>query len=145
MPERDRGALASRSIAGHLARGAIGFGLIGSGFALAASHGPAALLLTVPGLVALRGCPTCWLAGLIGSLSAGRLERSCSDGDCVLTRAGTGSSRAGRGGSGSDLRRGGRIPATASGQLARPGSQSSSAEKAASSMRAAGPRSSGST
>ncbi len=75
----------------HLARGAIGFGLIGSGFALAASAGPVALLLAVPGFVALRGCPTCWLVGLIQIVSAGRLERSCADGDgdCTLRRAGS--------------------------------------------------------
>jgi hypothetical protein len=77
--------LASASIARHLVRGAIGFGLIGSGFVLTASHGPAALLLTIPGMVALRGCPTCWLAGLIQIVSAGRLERSCSDGNCTLS------------------------------------------------------------
>jgi hypothetical protein len=93
MPERDRGALASAPVARHLARGAIGFGLIGSGFVLAAGHGPAALLLAFPGMVALRGCPTCWLAGLIQVVSAGRLKRSCSGGDCTLMPAGTQSSR----------------------------------------------------
>lgn len=95
-PERDRGTLASASVARHLVRGAIGFGLIGSGFVLAASHGPAALLLTVPGMVALRGCPTCWFAGLIQIVSAGRLKRSCSDGDCTLMLTGTQSSRSRR-------------------------------------------------
>jgi hypothetical protein len=93
MPERDRGTLAGASIAGHLARGAIGFGLIAAGLVLAASHGPAALLLAVPGMVALRGCPTCWLAGLIQIVSAGRLKRSCSDGTCTVVPAGTKSSR----------------------------------------------------
>lgn len=96
MPERDRGTVASASAARHLARGAIGFALIGSGLALAGSHGAAALLLAVPGMVALRGCPTCWLAGLIQILSAGRLERSCSDGDCALMRTEPEGSRAGR-------------------------------------------------
>ncbi|MCW3018323.1 MAG: hypothetical protein JWN10_631 [Solirubrobacterales bacterium] len=96
MPERDRGALASASVARHLVRGAIGFGLIGSGFVLAASHGPAALLLAVPGMVALRGCPTCWLAGLIQIVSAGRLRRSCGDGDCTLMPTGTKSAPNGR-------------------------------------------------
>jgi hypothetical protein len=87
MPEFDRGTAVGASVARHLARGAIGFGLIGSGFALAASHGAAALLLIVPGMVALRGCPTCWLAGLIQIVSAGRLKRSCSDGNCTLMLA----------------------------------------------------------
>jgi hypothetical protein len=89
MPERDRGTFTGASVARHLVRGAIGFGLIGSGFVLAASHGAAALLLAVPGMVALRGCPTCWLAGLIQIVSAGRLRRSCGDGDCTLMLTGT--------------------------------------------------------
>jgi hypothetical protein len=96
MPERDRGTLASASVARHLVRGAIGFGLIGSGFVLAASRGPAALLLTVPGMVALRGCPTCWFAGLIQIVSAGRLKRSCGDGGCTVMATGTQSSRSRR-------------------------------------------------
>ncbi len=84
MPERDLDTSADGSVAHHLLRGAIGFGLIGSGFVLSASQGPAALLLAAPGMVALRGCPTCWLARLIEILSAGRLRRSCGDGDCTL-------------------------------------------------------------
>lgn len=87
MPSHDRDALASASIARHLARGAIGFGLIGLGLALAPSVGPVALLLAPPGMVALRGCPTCWLAGLIQTISANRLQRTCGDTGCTLRRA----------------------------------------------------------
>ncbi len=86
MPSHDRGALASTSIARHLARGAIGFGLIGLGLALTPSAGPVALLLAPPGMVALRGCPSCWIAGLIQTISASRLQRSCSDTGCTLRR-----------------------------------------------------------
>lgn len=89
---RATGALVAR----HLVRGTIGFGLIGAGFALAASHGPAALLFAIPGIFALRGCPTCWLVGLIGIVSAGRLVRSCSDGDCTLAPTGSQGSRSTR-------------------------------------------------
>ncbi len=89
MPDHNRGALASTSIARHLARGAIGFGLIGLGLALTPSAGPVALLLAPPGMVALRGCPTCWIAGLIQTISASRLQRSCSDTGCTLRRAST--------------------------------------------------------
>lgn len=96
MPERDRAARVGASVARHLARGAVGFGLIGSAFVLAASYGPAALLLAVPGMVALRGCPTCWIAGLIQIVSAGRLQRSCSDGGCTLMPVGIRSSRSRR-------------------------------------------------
>jgi hypothetical protein len=83
-PDRPRGAFASASLARHLARGALGFGLIGSAFALTLSVGPAALLLAPPGLVALRGCPTCWFAGLIQTVSAGRLQRRCAGTSCTL-------------------------------------------------------------
>lgn len=84
MPDHDRSALASTSVATHLMRGAIGFGLIGSALALTPSHGPAALLFAAPGMVALRGCPTCWIAELIETISAGRLQRTCTDTGCTL-------------------------------------------------------------
>ncbi len=82
----DRGPLASASIARHLARGAIGFGLISLAVALLPSVGPAALLLAPPGLIALGGCPTCWIAGLIETVSAGRLQRACTESSCALRR-----------------------------------------------------------
>ena len=82
---RDRDTpLASTSVAAHLTRGAIGFSLLGTALALAPSHGPAALLLAPPGLLALRGCPTCWIAGLIETISAGRLRRTCTENGCTL-------------------------------------------------------------
>ncbi len=75
---------ASTSLASHLTRGAIGFGLIGTALALISSVGPAALLLAPLGMVALRGCPMCWLAGLIQTITAGRLKRTCVDNSCSL-------------------------------------------------------------
>jgi hypothetical protein len=91
MPDQDRSALASTSLASHLAWGAIGFGLIGSAFALTARVGPVALLFALPGLVALRGCPTCWIVGLIETVSAGRAQRHCSEDSCVLRLSAPGS------------------------------------------------------
>jgi hypothetical protein len=79
-----RSALASTSLPAHLTRGAIGFGLLGAAVALVPSHGPAALLLAPPGLLALRGCPTCWLAGLVETISSGRLQRTCTEDGCTL-------------------------------------------------------------
>ena len=79
-------ALPGHALARHLARGAIGFGLIGCALALTTRIGPASLLLLVPGMVALRGCPTCWIVGLIETVSAGRLERRCTDARCTLSR-----------------------------------------------------------
>lgn len=89
MPEHERGheergSLASASVVRHLVRGGVGFGLIGAGLALIQVAGPAALLLTPLGMIALRGCPTCWVAGLIQTVSAGRLQRACIDTRCGL-------------------------------------------------------------
>jgi hypothetical protein len=84
MADPRQRACSSTPVARHLIRGAIGFGLIGSAFALSSTAGPATLLLAAPGMVALRGCPTCWIAGLIQAISAGRLERNCTEGRCRL-------------------------------------------------------------
>ncbi len=72
------------SLRAHLVRGAVGFGSLLAALTLAPSVGPAALMLVVPGLVALRGCPMCWVAGLLEAVSAGRLERTCADGSCAV-------------------------------------------------------------
>jgi hypothetical protein len=87
-PGGDRGMLASSSLPAHLARGAVGFGLLGAAVVLGASHEPVALLLAATGMVALRGCPTCWLAGLAQTVSAGRLQRTCTESGCTLVPAG---------------------------------------------------------
>ncbi len=87
MIDHDHSPLAgSPSLARHLTRGALGFGLIGSAIALAPSVGPTALLLGAPGMLALRGCPTCWIVGLVQTISAGRLQRKCTDTGCTLAR-----------------------------------------------------------
>ncbi|WP_433683717.1 hypothetical protein [Nocardia sp. CA-119907] len=85
-----RDQFASASVSRHLARGAIGFGAVIGSFALLPAFGPVSLLLLPVGLVALRGCPTCWAIGLIQTLSRGRLQRSCTDGACqvVTTKPG---------------------------------------------------------
>ena len=84
MSDRKSAPLASTSLARHLARGAIGFGLIGAALALTASIGAGALLLAPLGMFALRGCPTCWIVGLIETISAGRVQRTCTDTACGL-------------------------------------------------------------
>lgn len=83
-PERN---FASTSVPRHLARGAIGFGLIIGSIALVPVLGPATLLAAPLALVAFRGCPTCWMVGLAQTISRGRLERQCVDGVCTLTKA----------------------------------------------------------
>lgn len=78
---------ASASVPRHLARGAIGFGLIIGSITLVPVTGPAVLLAAPLSLIAFRGCPTCWLVGLAQTVSRGRLERQCVDGTCTLTKA----------------------------------------------------------
>lgn len=73
---------ASASLPRHLARGAAGFGALAGAVALIPAVGPLSLLLAPVALVALRGCPTCWVMGLVQTLSRGRLERTCTDDHC---------------------------------------------------------------
>ncbi|MEV5973384.1 hypothetical protein [Streptomyces sp. NPDC051921] len=80
------GRFASATVPRHLARGALGFGAIVASLALLPVVGPVSLLLAPVGLVALRGCPMCWAIGLMETVSAGRLRRSCANGSCELTR-----------------------------------------------------------
>ena len=77
-------SFASRSVPAHLARGALGFGLLIASVALLPFVGLASLMLAPAGVLALRGCPTCWAIGLAQTISRGRLERSCVDGRCEL-------------------------------------------------------------
>ena len=56
---------ASRSVRRHLVRGVVGLSLLVAAFVLAAIWSPLALLLALPAVVALRGCPTCWALGLV--------------------------------------------------------------------------------
>ncbi|GIG66819.1 hypothetical protein [Phytomonospora endophytica] len=81
---------ASKTLTRHLVRGAVGLGALAGSVALLPVVGAWSLLLAPLGLLALRGCPTCWAIGLAQTLSRGRLERSCEDGYCELKVARTG-------------------------------------------------------
>ncbi|MFI6292317.1 hypothetical protein ACIBEJ_12080 [Nonomuraea sp. NPDC050790] len=76
----------SSSLPRHLARGALGLGSLVAALALLPVTGPVSLLLAPVGVLALRGCPTCWAIGLVQTISRGRLRRTCVDGRCELTR-----------------------------------------------------------
>ncbi|MFF4098644.1 hypothetical protein [Streptomyces sp. NPDC001903] len=84
---RRRSGFASATVPRHLVRGAVGFGVLAGSVALLPVAGPVSLLLAPVGLVALRGCPMCWAIGLVETVSAGRLRRSCTNGSCELRRA----------------------------------------------------------
>jgi hypothetical protein len=77
----------ARLVAGELCRdGVLVVRQGGRDVDLATSTGPISLLLAPLGVVALRGCPTCWLVGLTQTISRGRLERSCvEDQGCRLS------------------------------------------------------------
>jgi hypothetical protein len=83
MPE-DAGFFASTTLPRHLTRGVLGFGLLCSALVLTPSLGPSALVFAPPGLIALRGCPMCWTLGLIETISARRLQRTCTPESCGL-------------------------------------------------------------
>ncbi|MFD3707065.1 hypothetical protein ACFWUP_28340 [Nocardia sp. NPDC058658] len=79
---------ASKSMVEHLVRGGLGFGALVGSIALIPVVGVVSLVLLPLGLVALRGCPMCWAIGLMQTLSRGKLQRSCEDGQCKLTVSG---------------------------------------------------------
>jgi hypothetical protein len=78
---------ASASVPRHLVRGVLGFGALIGSVALIPVVGLVSLLLAPMGVFALRGCPTCWMIGLIQTISRGKLRRSCVDGRCELIKA----------------------------------------------------------
>ncbi|MDA1361219.1 hypothetical protein O1R50_16425 [Glycomyces luteolus] len=78
------GSFASESVPRHLIRGVLGFGAMIAAVALLPVFGWPALALIAVGMLALRGCPVCWILGLIETVSRGRLQRECADGACRL-------------------------------------------------------------
>ena len=82
---------ASKTISGHLTRGALGLGALAASGSLAAEHPWLSLALIPAALLALRGCPLCWTVGLFQTVAA-RLRgapppAACLDGACALPRA----------------------------------------------------------
>ncbi|WP_205324594.1 hypothetical protein [Glycomyces sp. YM15] len=78
------GSFASASVSRHVVRGVIGFGAVIAAVALLPVFGWPTLVLVPLGMLALRGCPVCWVLGLIETISRGRLRRECADGACRL-------------------------------------------------------------
>jgi hypothetical protein len=52
---------ASSTVPRHVVRGVVGLPLLVAAFALVGVLGASSLLLAVPAVVLLRGCPTCWV------------------------------------------------------------------------------------
>ena len=58
---------ASASLAEHLLRGMLGFGALIAALLSGTEYPLAALALFVLALLVMRGCPSCWTIGLIGT------------------------------------------------------------------------------
>ena len=69
---------ASSTVGEHLLRGAVGLPVLVAAFVLIGTLGPLSLLLLVPAVVLLRGCPTCWALGLVQT----RERTRCAAGAC---------------------------------------------------------------
>lgn len=59
---------ASRSIAAHLARGGVAAALMALAALNQSSHPVLAVIAIVLAVVAMRGCPMCWVLGLVATL-----------------------------------------------------------------------------
>jgi hypothetical protein len=87
MVDGEGSRFASASLARHVVRGVIGFGALVGSVALLPVVGWFSVLLLPIGVVALRGCPMCWVIGLVETVSRGRMRRDCVDGQCQLVDA----------------------------------------------------------
>ncbi len=80
---------ASKGIIEHLVRGIVGAGSVAAAVTLGPTQ-PWVIFVAIPvGLVAWRGCPTCWAVGLLQTLAArGKVGSSagCVDGSCLPRR-----------------------------------------------------------
>jgi hypothetical protein len=56
-----------QSLAAYVVRGVLGIGLFTLGFMQVSAHPYLGLGLMLVALVPLGGCPTCWLAGMVGA------------------------------------------------------------------------------
>lgn len=68
-------AFASRSFPEHLLRGLTGFAALAAALTVTDRHPWFSLALGLLALIAFRGCPVCWLTGLIETLAIAVLRR----------------------------------------------------------------------
>jgi len=59
------GLFATRTVSGHLLRGAVAFGLLVLALAQQHAHPLRAVAAGLAALVVMRGCPMCWAIGLV--------------------------------------------------------------------------------
>lgn len=76
----------SRTVAGHVIRGALGFGFLAIAMVYAAQLGWWAIVPALAALVCFRGCPMCWTFGLIETVFSRKTGVACADGSCENLR-----------------------------------------------------------
>ena len=64
----DSGLFATRTLSGHLVRGAVALGLLALALAQQHDHPLRAGAAGLAALVVMRGCPMCWAIGLVETL-----------------------------------------------------------------------------
>lgn len=64
----ESGLFATRTLGGHLLRGAVAFALLYFAIAQQYAHPGWALLGGLAALVVMRGCPMCWTIGLVETI-----------------------------------------------------------------------------
>lgn len=74
LAKSPRGLFASRTLSGHLVRGAIALALLYLAIGQQHVHPAGSALAGLLALVAMRGCPACWTIGLVETIQQ-RLKR----------------------------------------------------------------------
>jgi hypothetical protein len=70
----ESGLFGTRTLSGHLVRGAVAFGLLYLALGQQQAHPLRAVAAGLAALVVMRGCPMCWAIGLVETLQQ-RLRR----------------------------------------------------------------------
>ncbi len=73
----------SRTVTGHIVRGALGFGFLALALLYAEPLGWWALAPVGAALVLFRGCPLCWTMGLVETVISRKGGAGCIDGSCA--------------------------------------------------------------
>ena len=72
----------SPSLVEHILRGSLGFGLLSVGLLYSSVLGWWNVVLLAGALVCFRGCPTCWISGLVEAVIHRNAPSGCVDGSC---------------------------------------------------------------
>jgi len=76
LGKRPGSLFATRTLGGHLLRGAAAFGLLALAVGQQQAYGALSLGAGLLALVLLRGCPMCWLIGLVETVQQRRRARA---------------------------------------------------------------------